>query len=178
MISQNNVEVVFLCLFQYRKTMISYLSSFKHSQTWSQLSFDLSKLPFYFFFLSLPSLIQETLYSGLFHHYCSKPHHMFSHNYMKSESACQSFLFIYLFIYLFTYLFFNLYWILSYTEMKQPWVYMCSPSQSCNPMGYSLPGSSVHGILQARILEWVNFPFFRGFSQPTVWTQVSHIASS
>ena len=28
----------------------------------------------------------------------------------------------------------------------------------CNPMDYSLPGSSVHGILQARILEWVAFP--------------------
>jgi len=28
----------------------------------------------------------------------------------------------------------------------------------CDPMDYSLPGSSVHGILQARILEWVPFP--------------------
>ena len=28
----------------------------------------------------------------------------------------------------------------------------------CNPMGYSLPDSSVHGILQARILEWVATP--------------------
>ena len=33
-------------------------------------------------------------------------------------------------------------------------------------MDCSLPGSSVHGILQARILEWVAFPFFRGSSQP------------
>ena len=30
----------------------------------------------------------------------------------------------------------------------------------CNPMGYSLPGSSVHGILQARLLEWVAISFF------------------
>ena len=29
----------------------------------------------------------------------------------------------------------------------------------CNRMDYSLPGSSVHGILQARILEWVAYPF-------------------
>ena len=29
-----------------------------------------------------------------------------------------------------------------------------------------MPGSSVHGILQARILEWVTIPFFRGSSQP------------
>ena len=32
-------------------------------------------------------------------------------------------------------------------------------SNSCDPMDYSLPGSSVHGILQARILEWVAIPF-------------------
>ena len=34
----------------------------------------------------------------------------------------------------------------------------------------------VHGILQARILGWVAFPFFRGSSQCRDWTQVSHIA--
>ena len=33
----------------------------------------------------------------------------------------------------------------------------------CHPMDYT-----VHGILQARILEWVAFPFFRGFSQPWI----------
>ena len=31
--------------------------------------------------------------------------------------------------------------------------------QFCDPMGHGLPGSSVHGILQARILEWVAIPF-------------------
>ena len=35
---------------------------------------------------------------------------------------------------------------------------------------------SVYGILQARILEWVAFPFPRGFSQPRDQTQASHIA--
>ena len=35
---------------------------------------------------------------------------------------------------------------------------------------------TVHGILQARILEWVVFPFSRGTSQPRDQTQVSHIA--
>ena len=34
----------------------------------------------------------------------------------------------------------------------------------------------VHGILQARILEWVAFPFSRGSSQPRDQTQVSHIS--
>ena len=36
----------------------------------------------------------------------------------------------------------------------------------CDPMDYSQTGSSVHGILQARILEWVAIPFSRGSSQP------------
>ena len=38
----------------------------------------------------------------------------------------------------------------------------------CDPMDYSLPGSSVHGIFQVRILERVAFPFFRGSSQPGI----------
>ena len=37
-----------------------------------------------------------------------------------------------------------------------------------NPMGYSPPGSYVHGILQARILEWVAIPFSRETSQPGI----------
>ena len=41
----------------------------------------------------------------------------------------------------------------------------------CNPMDYT-----VHGILQARILEWAALPFSRGSSQPRDWTQVSCIA--
>ena len=36
----------------------------------------------------------------------------------------------------------------------------------CDPMDCSLPGSSVHGILLARILEWIAIPFSRGSSQP------------
>ena len=43
----------------------------------------------------------------------------------------------------------------------------------CNPM--EPPGSSVHGILQARTLEWVAIPFPRGSSRPRDWTWVSHI---
>ena len=35
----------------------------------------------------------------------------------------------------------------------------------CDPMNCSLPGSSVHGISQARILEWIAISFFRGSSQ-------------
>ena len=45
----------------------------------------------------------------------------------------------------------------------------------CHRMDYSLPGSSVHGILQARILKWVAISFSRGSSQPRDWIQVSCI---
>ena len=45
-------------------------------------------------------------------------------------------------------------------------------------MDYSPPGSSVHGILQARILEWVAISFFRGASQPTDRTRMSYISCS
>ena len=46
----------------------------------------------------------------------------------------------------------------------------------CDPMDCTLPGSSVHGISQARILEWVAIPFSRGSSWPKDWTKVSHLA--
>ena len=46
----------------------------------------------------------------------------------------------------------------------------------CNPVDWSPPGSSVHGILQARILEWVASSFSRGSSWPRDWTQVPCIA--
>ena len=45
----------------------------------------------------------------------------------------------------------------------------------CNPMDWSPPGSSVHGILQARTLEWVAIPFSRGSSWPRDRTWVSSI---
>ena len=48
----------------------------------------------------------------------------------------------------------------------------------CDPMDYSAPGSSVHGILQARILEWVAMSFSRGSSWPGDQTRVSSIAGS
>ena len=46
----------------------------------------------------------------------------------------------------------------------------------CDPMEHSPPGSFVHEILQARILEWVAMPSSRGSSQPRDWTQDSCIA--
>ena len=61
--------------------------------------------------------------------------------------------------------------------------YLCMHAQSlqssstlCSPMDCSPPGSSVHGILQARILEWVAMPSSRGSSPPRDWTHISYIA--
>ena len=52
----------------------------------------------------------------------------------------------------------------------QLWPTLCSP-KDCSP-----PGFSVHGILQARILEWVAIPFSSGSFQPRSKTWVSHTA--
>ena len=51
------------------------------------------------------------------------------------------------------------------------WLQLCP--NLCVPMDFSLPGSSVHGILQARILEWVAMPSSRGSSWPRDRTHVS-----
>ena len=45
----------------------------------------------------------------------------------------------------------------------------------CDPMDHSPPVSSIHGILQAGVLEWVAFSFSRGYSQPRDQTFVSHL---
>ena len=45
-----------------------------------------------------------------------------------------------------------------------------------DPMDCSLSGSSIHGIFQARVLEWIAISFSRGSSQPRNRTLVSHIA--
>ena len=48
----------------------------------------------------------------------------------------------------------------------------------CDPMDYSPPGPSLHGISQARILEWVTMPFSRGSSQPGVTLQADSLPSN
>ena len=56
----------------------------------------------------------------------------------------------------------------------------CLVAQSCpnlcDPIDHSPPGSSVHGILQARMLEWVAISFCRGSSQPRARTCVSRVS--
>ena len=57
---------------------------------------------------------------------------------------------------------------------------LCLVTQLCltlwDPMDFSPPGSSVYGISQARIPEWVAMPSSKGSSQPRDGTQVCHIA--
>ena len=64
--------------------------------------------------------------------------------------------------------------------IPQGWPFIVLVAQSCltlcDPRDCSPLGSCVHGILQARILEWVAIPFSRGPSRPMDWTWVSHIA--
>ena len=59
------------------------------------------------------------------------------------------------------------------TEVKSEVAQSCPTL--CDPMDCSLPGFSVHGIFQARILEWVAISFSRRSSQPRDWTRVSLI---
>ena len=81
---------------------------------------------------------------------------------------------------------FNKAWLVLQKNPKKPVhsqniFYICSwfvlVTQSCptlcDPMDCSPPGSSVHGILQAKMLEWVTIPS-RGSSLPSDWTQVSY----
>ena len=59
-------------------------------------------------------------------------------------------------------------------ERKESEVTQSCPTL-CDPMDYSLPRSSIHGIFQARLLEWVAISFSRGSSQPRDQTWVSRI---
>ena len=69
---------------------------------------------------------------------------------------------------------------------ESPWLCLSIPEserkvkslscvQLCDPMDYSLPGSSVHGIFQARVLEWIATSFSSESSWPRDWTLVSCI---
>ena len=69
-----------------------------------------------------------------------------------------------------------------YSQPQQAFSSSSRVTQLCPTLCYltdcSPPGSSVHGILQARILKWLDIPFSRGSSLPRDRTQVSYIAGS
>ena len=71
--------------------------------------------------------------------------------------------------------------ILCYFSSFQKWkrsYFCCLVTKLCltlsDPMDYSLTRSFVHGISQARILQWVAISFSRGSSQPRNWTHISY----
>ena len=75
----------------------------------------------------------------------------------------------------------SMFWEYSHSTVERPlWRANVCQSQSlscawlCNPMDCSPPGSSVHGILQARKLDWVAISSSRGSSPPRNWTRVSY----
>ena len=67
------------------------------------------------------------------------------------------------------------------SRLKTSYIRMCvlshfSHVQLGDPMDSSPPGSSVHGILQARVLEWVVLSHSKGSSQPQDWTCISYVS--
>ena len=110
----------------------------------------------------------------------SLPTHLFSNFIYSSSKLLKNFSLLYNISYLWSFCY-----TLTSNLFKQPWwvLGICISfsgsvmSRSLWPHSlYSLPGSFAHGILQARILEWVAIPFSRGSSWPRGQTQVSHIA--
>ena len=65
--------------------------------------------------------------------------------------------------------------LLPMSHLGNPTILLCLVNQLCltlcNPMDCSPPGSSIHGVLQARILEWVAMPSSRRSSQPEIKTK-------
>ena len=84
---------------------------------------------------------------------------------------------------LYGYIFHSFHLYLKSNCLKQYHIIYCCESRSCSvmsdswqPHDCSLLGSSVHGILQARVPEWLAIPFSRASSWPRDWTHVSCIA--
>ena len=71
-------------------------------------------------------------------------------------------------------------WVLKELLDQKERLCMCSVAHSClalcHPMDCSLPASSVHGIFQPRLLEWVSMSYSRGSSQPRDWTRISCVS--
>ena len=65
-------------------------------------------------------------------------------------------------------------WLIQNWESESEVAQLCPTL--CDHMNCSLPGSSGHGIFQARVLEWVAISFFRGSFRPRDQTQVFYIA--
>ena len=62
------------------------------------------------------------------------------------------------------------------SKNTRKWNKLFSRVRLCDPMDCSLPGSSVHGIFSARVLEWVAIAFSRGQSRPRDQTHVFYVS--
>ena len=98
----------------------------------------------------------------------------------KSPDWCQSFLFAFFFNWSIVDLRYCVSFRWTAKWFSYIYVCVCKSTQLCptlfDPMDYRSPGTSVHGLLQARIQEWVAIPFSMGSSQPRDRPQVSCIA--
>ena len=95
----------------------------------------------------------------------------FSENWTQDYCESQQFCFLeYLYIYIWGCIYLSIYSVCVSTKLLQ------SCQTVCDPLDWSPSGSSVHGILQARILEWVTMPSSRGSSWPRDWTRFSCIS--
>ena len=84
------------------------------------------------------------------------------------------YIYIYIYIYGYNYVSINIYQSYICVHLyTHTYVFSHSVLSLCDPLGCSPPGSSIHGIFQARTLEWVAISFSRGSSQPRNWTCVS-----
>ena len=61
-------------------------------------------------------------------------------------------------------------------DVKMSCMHAQSLQTLCDPVDCSPPGSSVHGILQTRVLEWITMPSSRGSFQPRDWTLLSYVS--
>ena len=110
---------------------------------------------------NFPSFYEDTSHSGLRAH----PHPMWPHhNVMNAKTLLPNKVMFTRFC-----MDMNLTWVASVHAQS-----LRSCSTLWDPMDCSLPGSSVRGIFQARILEWIVMPSSRGSSWPRDWTCVSY----
>ena len=108
------------------------------------------------------------------HHFSCKMKTMPPH--LRRQNSVWSFVFVFKGLWKFQFLY--LYGII-FLRHRDLWGLVLA-AESCptlsDPMDWTPPGSSVRGIFQARILEWIAIPISRGSSQPRAQTWVSHIA--
>ena len=91
----------------------------------------------------------------------------------QGDLSPNNYMCVYIYIYIYTYTYIYIYTHIHIVLMQSQFKSVQSCPTLCDPMDSSQPGSTVHGIFQARILEWVEISSSRGSSWPMDWTPVS-----